>query len=29
MNFFFGQHWDPQGWFWKPAEKAQKELQNL
>ena len=21
--------WDPQGWFWSPAEKAKEELENL
>lgn len=28
-NYSFGQCWDPQGWFWKPAEAAQKDLTDL
>lgn len=27
MNeFFYGQCWDPKGWFWKPAEAAKEKL---
>ena len=25
-NYTYGQAWDPKGWFWKPAEAAQKKL---
>ncbi len=25
-HYFFAQCWDPQGWFWKPAEAAQQKL---
>ena len=28
-NFYFSQCWDPQGWFWKPAEAAQQKLEEL
>lgn len=28
-SYFFAQTWDPQGWFWKPAEEAQKKLIEL
>ena len=28
-EFSFAQCWDPQGWFWKPAEAAQKQLEEL
>lgn len=28
-EFGFSQCWDPQGWFWKPAEAAQKKLDDL
>jgi len=28
-NFFYAQCWDPQGWFWKPAEGAQDSLDAL
>jgi len=28
-NFFYAQTWDPQGWFWKPAEAAQQALDEL
>ena len=28
-NFFYAQCWDPQGWFWKPAEAAQQALDEL
>ena len=28
-EYTFGQCWDPQGWFWKPAEAAEKESRNL
>lgn len=25
-EYFYAQCWDPQGWFWKPAETAQQKL---
>lgn len=28
-EFSYGQAWDPQGWFWKPAEAAQQALDEL
>ncbi len=28
-EFFYAQCWDPQGWFWKPAEAAQQALDEL
>ena len=28
-NYFYAQCWDPNGWFWKPAEAAQKALDDL
>lgn len=28
-EFSFAQCWDPQGWFWKPAEAAQQEMDSL
>ncbi|MBI5416012.1 MAG: tetratricopeptide repeat protein [Candidatus Omnitrophica bacterium] len=28
-EFSFGQAWDPQGWFWKPAEAARDKLSML
>ncbi len=28
-NFYFAQAWDPQGWFWKPAEAAQSKLDEM
>ncbi len=28
-EFSFGQCWDPQGWFWKPAEAAKQKLASL
>ncbi len=28
-EYFYGQCWDPQGWFWKPAEAAQQKLGEL
>ena len=28
-NYSFAQCWDPQGWFWKPAEAAQEALNNM
>lgn len=28
-SYFFAQTWDPKGWFWKPAEAAQKKLIEL
>ena len=28
-DYSFGQAWDPQGWFWKPAEAAQQALDAL
>lgn len=28
-DYFYAQAWDPQGWFWKPAEAAQQKLDEL
>lgn len=28
-KFYYAQCWDPQGWFWKPAEAAQEALDAL
>ena len=28
-EYFYAQCWDPQGWFWKPAEAAQQALDEL
>ncbi|MBF0330465.1 MAG: beta-glucanase precursor [Candidatus Omnitrophica bacterium] len=28
-DFTFGQCWDSRGWFWKPAEAAQKKLTGM
>ena len=28
-EYFYSQCWDPQGWFWKPAEAAQEKLAQL
>ncbi|MBF0618782.1 MAG: tetratricopeptide repeat protein [Candidatus Omnitrophica bacterium] len=28
-EYFYAQCWDPQGWFWKPAEAAQQKLVEL
>lgn len=28
-NFYYAQCWDPNGWFWKPAEAAQQSLDEL
>lgn len=28
-DFSFGQCWDPKGWFWKPADAAQRRLAEL
>ena len=28
-NYRFSQCWDPQGWFWKPAEAAQTEIDQM
>lgn len=28
-DYFYAQCWDPQGWFWKPAEAAQQKLDEL
>ncbi len=28
-EYFYAQCWDPQGWFWKPAEAAQQKLDEL
>ncbi len=28
-DFYYAQAWDPQGWFWKPAEAAQQKLNEL
>lgn len=28
-DYFYAQCWDPQGWFWKPAEGAQQKLEEI
>ena len=28
-EYSFAQCWDPQGWFWKPAEAAQRQLDEI
>jgi len=28
-DFYYAQCWDPQGWFWKPAEAAQQKLDEI
>ncbi len=28
-DFYFAQCWDPNGWFWKPAEVAQQKLDEM
>ncbi len=28
-EYYYAQCWDPQGWFWKPAEVAQQKLESL
>lgn len=28
-EYFYAQCWDPQGWFWKPAEAAQQALDEI
>ncbi len=28
-EFYYAQCWDPNGWFWKPAEAAQKAIEDL
>jgi len=28
-DYFYAQAWDPQGWFWKPAEGAQQKLEEI
>jgi len=28
-SYFYAQCWDPNGWFWKPAEAAQQKLEEL
>ena len=28
-EYFYAQCWDPQGWFWKPAEAAQEKIAQL
>ena len=28
-EYFYSQCWDPQGWFWKPAEAAQEKLAQI
>jgi tetratricopeptide (TPR) repeat protein len=28
-NYFYAQCWDPQGWFWKPAEAAQQSIDEI
>jgi len=25
-DYFYAQCWDPQGWFWKPADAAQQKI---
>ncbi len=28
-DYFYAQCWDPQGWFWKPAEAAQMKIEEI
>ena len=28
-EYFYAQCWDPQGWFWKPAEAAQQKMDEM
>jgi len=28
-DYFYAQAWDPQGWFWKPAEGAQQKIEEI
>lgn len=28
-DYFYAQCWDPQGWFWKPADAAKQKLEEL
>lgn len=28
-KFSFAQCWDPQGWFWKPADAAKKQIKSI
>jgi tetratricopeptide (TPR) repeat protein len=28
-NYFYAQCWDPNGWFWKPAEAAQQAIEEI
>jgi len=28
-NYYYAQCWDPNGWFWKPAEAAQQAIEEL
>jgi hypothetical protein len=28
-EFSYAQCWDPQGWFWKPAEAAAEKVDDL
>ena len=28
-EYTYGQSWDPKGWFWKPAEAAEKEIEKM
>lgn len=29
LEFSYGRCWDPQGWFWSPAEEAQRRLSRI
>jgi len=28
-NFYFAQYWDPRGWWWKPAEISEGEIEKI
>ena len=28
-NFYFAQYWDPRGWWWKPSEISQGEIEKI
>lgn len=28
-NFYFAQYWDPRGWWWKPSEIAEGEIEKI
>ncbi len=28
-DFYFGQYWDPRGWWWKPSEISQGEIEKI